>query len=66
MMQKELIKIFMIMSNWKKNLWSPCFIQKYFSTVRVNYVNVDFGDTLLSVRLGSLELRAPKSCVFLR
>ena len=28
MNQKELIKTFMMISNWKKPLWSPSFLQK--------------------------------------
>ena len=34
MKRKELAKTFMMISNWK-NLWSPRFIQKYFSAVKV-------------------------------
>ena len=36
MKRKELTKIFMVISNWKKHVWSLWFIYKYFSVVRVD------------------------------
>ena len=36
MKQKELTRSFCDVFNLKKTLWSPWFIQKYFSVVRVN------------------------------
>ena len=35
MKRTEVIKTFMMIANLKKNIWSPWFIQKYFSVVRV-------------------------------
>ena len=36
MKRKQLTKTFIMISYWKKTIWSPWFIQKYFSIVRVN------------------------------
>ena len=42
MKRKELTLTFMMISNWEKKYWTPWFIQKYFSVVRVNTIELSY------------------------